>query len=141
MSSAKKNKADVHSFNDSWTKEYGFVLLKDCSVCVLSCITVVCRTLNVQRHFQTRHEKSFKDEADKAEEIKRTMSRYERQSSVFTNLHAVKIKLQEGDEKLRSASLNMKNYVLMGNISRRLSSVVRRLYLMDCLTKTQSSQR
>lgn len=42
---------------------------------------------SVKRHFETKHEKTFKDQADKAESIKRVVSRYDKQASslkVFT---------------------------------------------------------
>jgi hypothetical protein len=38
----------------------------------------------------------LKDEADKVEGIKRAVSRYEKQSFVFTNLYAVKKQATEG---------------------------------------------
>lgn len=50
---------------------------------------VVCRTSSVKRHFETKHEKSFKDQADKAESIRRTVSSYEKQIGslrIFTRL-------------------------------------------------------
>ena len=50
-----------------------------------------------------------------------------------------KIKLQRGATKLRSALLNIQSHLLiflMEEISRRLSSVVRRLYFMDFLKCT-----
>lgn len=51
---------------------------------------LACGTSSVRRHSEMRHETFFKDEADKDERIMRAVSRYEKQSSVFTNLHAVK---------------------------------------------------
>ena len=47
----------------------------------------MCRTSSVKRHFETKHKKNFKDQADKAESIKRAVSRYDKQASsckVFT---------------------------------------------------------
>ena len=45
--------------------EFGFVFLKDRAVCNLCCENAVCRMSNVKRHFETKHEKTFKDQADK----------------------------------------------------------------------------
>lgn len=77
----------VAAFQSSWTQEFGFVFLKDRAVCTLCCENVVCRTSSVKRYFEMKHEKSFKDQADKAESIKRAVSRYDKQASsikVFT---------------------------------------------------------
>ena len=52
-------------------------------MCILCCENVVCRTSSVKRHFETKHEKTFKDQADKVESIKRAVSRYEKQASSF----------------------------------------------------------
>ena len=52
-------------------------------MCTLCCENVVCRTSSVKRHFETKHEKTFKDQADKVESIKRAVSRYEKQASSF----------------------------------------------------------
>ena len=40
----------------------------------------MCPTSSVKRHFETRHERSFKDQADKGEAIQRPVSRYEKQT-------------------------------------------------------------
>ena len=37
-------------------------------MCTL-CFENVCRTSSVKRHFETKHERSFKDQADKGESI------------------------------------------------------------------------
>ncbi|XP_074838070.1 protein FAM200C-like isoform X2 [Carettochelys insculpta] len=97
---SKKAKLDVRSFQSSWTEEYGFVQLMDRALCALCYESVVCRTSSVRRHFQTKHEKHFKDEADKAEWIKWAIVRYEKQSSAFGNFSAVKCQVTEGSYKV-----------------------------------------
>ena len=61
MAVRKKAKLDVRSFQSSWR---------------LCCESVVCHTSSIQRHFQIKHEKHFKDEVDKAESITRALARY-----------------------------------------------------------------
>ena len=73
---AKKTK--VRAFQTSWEEDYVFVFHKDHTVCTLCFENVVCRTSSVQRNFETRHERSFKDQADKGELIKPAVSRYEK---------------------------------------------------------------
>ena len=58
------------------------------AVCTLCCENVVCRTSSIKRHFETKHDKTYKDPADRAEAIKRAVTRYGKQSSslqVFAN--------------------------------------------------------
>lgn len=81
MAAPPAKKADVRAFQPSWTQDFAFVFLKDRAVCTLCFENVVCRTSSVKRHFETKHEKTFKDQADKAESIKRAVSRYEKQAS------------------------------------------------------------
>ena len=100
MATAKKVKLDVRSFQSSWTNDFGFIQQNDRAVCALCCENVVCRTSSVKRHFETKHEKTFKDSADKAEAIKKAVSRYEKQSNVFKNLSASKSNETEASYKL-----------------------------------------
>lgn len=44
----------------------------------------------LKRHFETNHEKTFKDNVDKAEAIKEAEHSYEKQSNLFMNLNASK---------------------------------------------------
>jgi len=44
---------------------------------------VVCRISSIKRHFETKHEKSFKNDAEKTESLKKAVSRYQKQSSIF----------------------------------------------------------
>ena len=60
----------------------------------------MCRTSSVKRHFETKHEKTFKYSADKAEPIKKALSRYEKQSNVFKNMCASKNTITEASYKL-----------------------------------------
>uniref|UniRef100_A0A3B1J491 SPIN-DOC-like zinc-finger domain-containing protein n=1 Tax=Astyanax mexicanus TaxID=7994 RepID=A0A3B1J491_ASTMX len=83
---AKKNKA--RAFQPSWTEDYGFVYVKDRAVCTLCYDNVVCRTSSIKRHFETKHDKTYKDPAERAEAVKRAVARYGKQSSslkVFVN--------------------------------------------------------
>ena len=52
-------------------------------MCALCCQNVVCQTSNIKRHFETKHEKSFKDDAEKIESLKKAISRYKKRSSIF----------------------------------------------------------
>ena len=52
-------------------------------MCALCCQNVICRTSSTKRHFETKHEKSFKDDAWKIESLKKAVSRHEKQSSIF----------------------------------------------------------
>ena len=60
-----------------WSEEWGFVLQRDHVPCTLGLDRVVCWTsFSIKHHFETKHGKAFKGEADKAELIKRGVSRY-----------------------------------------------------------------
>ena len=56
----------------------GFIQQNDRAVYTL-CYVVSC-TSSVQAKFETKHEKTFKDSADKAGAIKKAVSYYEKQS-------------------------------------------------------------
>ncbi len=63
--------------------------------CALLCLeNVVCWTLSVKCHFETKHEKTLKDEADKAELIKRAVSRYEQQGRTLKVFATAKLPKQ-----------------------------------------------
>ena len=83
MAACKRLKLDVRSFQESWTTNFGFVSRDDRAVCALCCQNIICRTSSIKRHFETKHEKSFKDDAEKIESLKKAVSRYEKQSSIF----------------------------------------------------------
>ena len=83
MSAAKRSKSDVRQFQESWTTDFGFVCRNDRAVCTLCCENVVCRTSGIKRHFETKHKKLFKDDSEKHEALKKAVSRYEKQSSIF----------------------------------------------------------
>ena len=70
---AKKTKA--WACQPSWAEDYGFVFHKDRASCFEN---VVCRTSSVKRHFETKHERSFKVQADKGESITHAVSRCEK---------------------------------------------------------------
>jgi hypothetical protein len=97
----------------------------------------VCRTSSVKRHFETKHEKTFKDQADKVESIKRAVSRYEKQASSFKVFTTAK---DHGTEaSYRIALQSMGSRLQMANLLRRLSSVVQMLFLKACQIKKRSS--
>ena len=77
MAACKRLKLDVKSFQESWTTDIGFVSRDDLALRVLYCQNIVCRTLSIKRHFETKHEKSFKDNAEKVESLKKAVFRYE----------------------------------------------------------------
>lgn len=93
-------KCSSRSFQTGWTNEFGFVQKGDRAICTVCCENVVCRTSSVRRHFETKHEKRFKDEADRAECIKRAVSRYEKQSVVFKGLSHAKILATQASFKI-----------------------------------------
>lgn len=100
MATVKKVKLNVPSFQSSWTYDFGFIQQNDRAVYALRCENVVCRTSSVKRHFETKHDKTFKDSADKAEAIKKAVSRSEKQSNAFKNLSASKNNATEAIYKL-----------------------------------------
>ena len=76
MTTQKRQKFDIRSFQDFWTNKYGFIQQKDRAVCALRCETVVCPMSSVQRHYQTKHQSMFKNSEEKSEVIKRAVSCY-----------------------------------------------------------------
>ena len=52
-------------------------------MCALCCQNIDCRTSSIKRHFETKHKKSLKDDAEKIESLKKALSRYKKQSSIF----------------------------------------------------------
>ena len=70
---------------------------------------VVCRTSSKKRHFETEHEKSFKDKAEKTESLKKAVFCYKKQSSIFKNvIQTIKgsYKVIEGIAKYRKPFTN-----------------------------------
>ena len=51
---------------------------------------VVCRTSSVKRHFETKHQEDFKDNADKTETIKKALSDYGKQRNTMVEFTTVK---------------------------------------------------
>ncbi len=68
MAAPPAKKAKGRAFQPSWTEEFASVFLKDRAVCTICFENVACQ-------------KTFNDQADKAESIKRAVSRYEKQAS------------------------------------------------------------
>ena len=62
--------------------------------------SVVCHTSRIQWHFQTKHDKHFKDEAEKEESIKLAIAMHRKQSSVFTNVCVSKNQATEESYKI-----------------------------------------
>ena len=83
MSAAKRSKSDVRQFQESWTTDFGLVCRNDRAACALCCENVVCRTSSIKHHFETKHKRLFKDDSEKNEALKKAVSRYEKQSSIF----------------------------------------------------------
>ena len=53
------------------------------AVCALRCQNVVSRTSSIKRYFETKHDKSFKDDAEKIKSLKKLVSHCKKQSSIF----------------------------------------------------------
>ena len=83
ISAAKRSKSDVRQFRESWTTDFGFVCRNDRAVCALCCENVVCRTSSIKRHFESKRKKLFKNDSEKNEALKKAVSRYDKQSSIF----------------------------------------------------------
>jgi hypothetical protein len=96
----KRQKLDILLFQDFLTNEYGFIQQKDRAVCALCCETVVCRTSSVQRHYQTKHQSMFKNSEKKSEAIKRAVSGYKKQTSIFSQVIGTKNKATECSHKI-----------------------------------------
>jgi len=100
MMTQKRQKLDIRSFQDFWTIEYGFIQQKDRPVCTLCCETVMCCTSSVQRHYQTKHQSMFKNSEEKSEAIKRAVSGYKKQTSIFSQVIGTKYKATECSYKI-----------------------------------------
>ena len=87
MSAAKRSKSDVRQFQESWTTDFGFVCRNERAVCTLCCENVVCRTSSIKRHFETKHQKSLKDDFEKNEALNPLHSEL-RRSNIFYDLIA-----------------------------------------------------
>ena len=66
--------------------------LCECSFCQ----SVICRASSIKRHFKLKHKKSFKDDAEKIELLKKVESRYEKQSGIFKKVTCRKNRTIEG---------------------------------------------
>lgn len=83
-------------------------------LCVLSDARMSCAAHRVLNDTETKHERTFKDIADKAKVIKKAVSRYEKQSNVFKSLSVAKtMKLKPGTNWL-CVLLSMESLLLMG---------------------------
>ena len=107
---------DVRAFQPSWTKDFGFISQWERAVCAFCCENVVCRTSSVRRHFETKHDKTIKDDVDKVEEIMKAVSRYEKQIIVFKKMNHSKIMQLRVATKSHSPLPNMEIHLLMGII-------------------------
>ena len=83
MSEANRSKSDVRQFQESSTTDFGFVCRNNRAVCAILCENVICRTSSIKHHFKTKHKKLFKDDSENNEALKKEISRYEKQSSIF----------------------------------------------------------
>ena len=68
-------------------------------MCALCSQNVVCQTSSI-RHFETKHERSFKDDVGKIESLKKAVSRYEKQSSIFKKVIRSTNRTIEGSYKV-----------------------------------------
>ncbi|KAK1346595.1 hypothetical protein QTO34_000452 [Cnephaeus nilssonii] len=84
-----------------WTEMYGFIEKNGRSFCVLCTETVVSRTLNINRHFETNHSQLLeKSEDERKEYISRQLHLYKSQSNSI-------LKFMKGSTNLTSASLSI----------------------------------
>ena len=60
----------------------------------------MCRTSSVQRHYQTKHQSMFKNSEEKSEAIKRAVSGYKKQTSIFSQVIGTKCKATECSYKI-----------------------------------------
>ena len=96
MASSKKLILDARSFQEFCTTDFGFVSRNDKAVCALFCQSVVCRTSNIKRHFETKHKKFFKDNAETIEYV----TRYKKQSGIFKKVICSTNRTIEGSYKV-----------------------------------------
>ena len=73
MASSKRLKLDLKSFQKSWTADFAFISRGDRAVWALCCKNIVYQTSSIERHFETKHEKSFKNDAEKIESLKKAI--------------------------------------------------------------------
>ena len=114
MVSSKKLKLDMRSFQEFWTTDFGFVSRNDQAECALCYQNVVCRTSSIKRLFETKHEKSFKDDAEKIESLKKAVSLYKKQRAFSRKLFVARIEQLKVATKLRRSLLKKENHLLMG---------------------------
>ncbi|XP_069988559.1 general transcription factor II-I repeat domain-containing protein 2A-like [Penaeus vannamei] len=87
---------------------------------------VLCRTSSVTR--DAKRVKTFKDSADKAETIRKAVSRYEKQSNVFKNLSASKSNVTEASTFLECSEvlfdgISNKHMIISRTVERRISEM------------------
>ncbi|KAK1340738.1 hypothetical protein QTO34_017130 [Cnephaeus nilssonii] len=88
-------------FQETWTEMYGFIEKNGTSFCILCNETVVSRTWNINRHFETNHSQLLeKSEDEKKEYISRQLHLYKSQSNSI-------LKFMKGSTNLTSASLSI----------------------------------
>ena len=135
-----KIRCTVRQFQESWTTDFGFICRNDRAVCTLCCENVVCRTSRIKRHFETKHKKLFKDDSEKHEALKKAVSRYEKQSSIFKKLFAVQIKLRKVVTKLQDVSPSAGSLLPMVISLKKYLSIVPKFSLRICRIKMSFSQ-
>ena len=69
----------------------------------LCCANVASRTSSINRHFEIKLQKLFKDDLKKNEAFKKAVSRYEKLGSIVKKSFAVQIKVRKADTKLQNA--------------------------------------
>ena len=100
MASSKKLNLRVRSLQKFWKTDFGFVSRDNQAVCGLCCQNVVCQTLSTKRHFETKHERSTKESAEKIESLKKTVSRYDKQCIIFKKVIRNTNQTIEGSSKV-----------------------------------------
>ena len=140
MSAAKRSKSDVRQFQESWTTDFGFVCRNERAVCTLCCENVVCRTSSIKRHFETKHQKSFKDDFEKNEALKKAVSTYEKQVSIFKKAIRCTNQTAESSYKVAECIAKRGKPFTDGDYIKEVLSIVLKFSLRICQIKKSFSQ-
>ena len=89
-------------------------------MCALRCQNVVRQTSSI-KHFEIKHEKFFKDDAEKIGSLKKAVSRHKKQSRIFKKVIRSTNQTIEGSYKVAEAIAKNGNHLLMAVCKKVLS--------------------